>query len=233
MKLTYVMWRSCFETWVPLSSPGMKPSSEEAEKASSPLEGNAVTLYRSGAARCNNLSVDRPDFPLETEEIIRNERLLPDIATSSSLQDMIKEPRLAWCCYLRYYLSAIANCYGDQVMDHVKTNLAAGVSPWKLIYEDPFILQLGLPVDQLMKELSRTGGEYKLTRDDKEVTRRIACPPNTFEELVTGTSNVLCLGDSWWNFKKENGKSHNGQSDLRWYCKTEKVFIYQNSGEGA
>ena len=56
----------------PLSSPGVKSSTDEAEKGSAPLVGEAVTLYRSGVAWCNYLSVDRPDIPFETKELCRS-----------------------------------------------------------------------------------------------------------------------------------------------------------------
>ena len=51
-------------------SPGVKSSSTE-EESSQPLVGESITLYRSGAARCNYLSVDRPDIPFETKELCR------------------------------------------------------------------------------------------------------------------------------------------------------------------
>ena len=51
-----------------LSSPGVKPRAEEAEKSSTLMIGDAITKYRSGAARCNYLSVDRPDISFETKE---------------------------------------------------------------------------------------------------------------------------------------------------------------------
>ena len=51
----------------PLSSPGVKLSSEEMAKESALLEGDAVTQYRSGVARCNYFSVDRPDIFLATK----------------------------------------------------------------------------------------------------------------------------------------------------------------------
>lgn len=55
----------------PLSSPGVKVSSDELEQENKPLVGEAVTLYRSGAAGCNYLSVDRPDIPFATKEMCR------------------------------------------------------------------------------------------------------------------------------------------------------------------
>ena len=58
------------ETCRSLTTSGVKPSSLE-EEPSEPLIGAAVTLYRSGAARCNYLSVDRPDIPLETKELCK------------------------------------------------------------------------------------------------------------------------------------------------------------------
>lgn len=56
----------------PLSSPGVKVSLDDLEEEGKPLVGEAVTLYRSGAARCNELSVDRPDIPFATTEICRS-----------------------------------------------------------------------------------------------------------------------------------------------------------------
>lgn len=56
----------------PLSSPGVKVTADELEEDGKPLVGEAVTLYRSGAARCNYLSVDRPDIPFATKEMCRS-----------------------------------------------------------------------------------------------------------------------------------------------------------------
>lgn len=50
---------------------GVEPSSEDAEKLEAPLTGDVVTLYWSGVARCNYLSVDRPDIPFESKELFR------------------------------------------------------------------------------------------------------------------------------------------------------------------
>lgn len=36
------------------------------------LEGDAITPFRSGVARCNYLSVDRPDMPFEPKELCRS-----------------------------------------------------------------------------------------------------------------------------------------------------------------
>ena len=58
------------EACKPLSTPGTKPLSEE-EESSPLLVGDAVTRYRSGAAKCNYLSVDRPDIPFETKGLCR------------------------------------------------------------------------------------------------------------------------------------------------------------------
>lgn len=55
----------------PLSSPGVKLSAEEMSKESAMLEGDAITQYRSGVARCNYLCVDRPDIPFESNELCR------------------------------------------------------------------------------------------------------------------------------------------------------------------
>lgn len=55
-----------------LSSPGVKLIAEDLAKESPLLEGDVVTLYRSGVARCNYLSVDRPDIPFQTKEPCRS-----------------------------------------------------------------------------------------------------------------------------------------------------------------
>ena len=54
-----------------LTTAGVKPSGEEAEKASALLIGDTITLYRSGVARCNYLGVDRPDIAFEVKELCR------------------------------------------------------------------------------------------------------------------------------------------------------------------
>lgn len=55
-----------------LSSPGVKPTAEEVEKGSPWLTVDAITLYRPDVARCNCLSVDRPNTPFESKELCRS-----------------------------------------------------------------------------------------------------------------------------------------------------------------
>ena len=55
-----------------LSSPGVKPTAEDLAQESPLLVGDVVALYRSGVARCNYLSVDRPDIPFQTKELCRS-----------------------------------------------------------------------------------------------------------------------------------------------------------------
>ena len=54
-----------------LPSPGVKATAGEAEKRCPILTGDAFTLYRSGVAGYNYLSVDRPDIPFESKELCR------------------------------------------------------------------------------------------------------------------------------------------------------------------
>lgn len=55
-----------------LSGPGVKPSGDDKDKEAVLLVGDAITQYRSGVARCNYLSVDRPDIPFQTNELCRS-----------------------------------------------------------------------------------------------------------------------------------------------------------------
>jgi hypothetical protein len=54
-----------------LSTPGAKDRAEEEEEEESELTEEEVSAYRSGAARANYLSLDRPDIAFATKELCR------------------------------------------------------------------------------------------------------------------------------------------------------------------
>ena len=81
-----------------LSTPGISGSTEEEEQEKE-LEGEHVTKYRALTARCNYLSMDRPDLQYAVKEVCRemSKPFKSSWATLQRIGQYLKgKPRLVW-----------------------------------------------------------------------------------------------------------------------------------------
>ena len=83
-----------------LSTPGVSGGIDDTEQKEE-LEGEMVTKYRALGARCNYLSMDRPDLAFATKEFCRK-MAAPTSLDWSCLLRIVKhlkgEPRLVYHC---------------------------------------------------------------------------------------------------------------------------------------